>query len=103
MTRFVGRGSLTQVELAERLRASVTTISNWEREVTKPALEDIDPLCVALSLSPDVLLLKLGVTLTPPAAAKLPRELVLTLLRLSSEDMAIVEQVASALLRPRDR
>jgi len=67
-----GRG-WNQSELAERVSASTTTVSNWERGITKPGLDDINALCSALGLSADVLLGKLGVTLTPPAEARLPR------------------------------
>jgi len=78
-----GRG-WNQSELAERVSASTTTVSNWERGITKPGLDDINALCSALGLSADVLLGKLGVTLTPPAAARLPRELVQAALQLDA-------------------
>lgn len=97
-----GRG-WTMVELGERVGASQTTIHNWETGKTAPGIEDINPLCSALSLSPDVLLMRLGVTLTPPAAARLPRELVEAALELRPEELVTLTKVAKGLRAGQDR
>jgi transcriptional regulator with XRE-family HTH domain len=92
-------------ELADRLSASPTTIHNWETGKTAPGLQDVNPLCAALpSLSPDVLLIELGVTLTPPAAARLPRELVHAALQLDAFRLeALTEAARGLLLRQQDQ
>ena len=65
---------------------SASTISNLEREVHPPTVPDeVNSLCVALSLSPETLLQAMGVRLTPAAAARLPRPLINKLLALSPE------------------
>jgi len=88
------REGLTQEDLADRVGASPTTVSNWERDVTMPGIEDVNPLVVTLRLSPEVMLQKMGVLLTPPAAARLPRELVLSLLELRPEELATIQKLA---------
>lgn len=89
----------TLVELGERVRASQTTIHNWETGKTRPGLEDINVLCSALALSPEMLLIALDVTLTPPAAARLPRGLVYDLIALTPEYLETAEKVARGLRR----
>ena len=88
----------TQPELAERVAASTTTVSNWETGKTAPGLEDINPVCMALGISPDLLLSDLGIMLTPPAAARLPRELVDAALRLDATRLAGLVETARGLL-----
>lgn len=87
----------TQVEYADRINTSATTVSNWERGVTKPGIEDINTICAALGLSADVLLMALDVLLTPAAASKLPRDLVLDMLALDQEDLAALGKAARGL------
>ena len=72
----------TQIELAERMQTSATTISNLEREESVPSVEQVNALVLALRISPEQLLGAMGVRLTPPAAARLPRSLVTSLLAL---------------------
>ena len=81
------RKGWTQVDLAERMQTSATTVSNIEREETIPSIDQVNQLVVALSLSPELLLQAMGVQLTPPAAAKLPRDLVLELLSRTPEEL----------------
>jgi transcriptional regulator with XRE-family HTH domain len=88
----------TQEEFADRIGTSTTTVSNWERGVTAPGLEDINVVASALSLSPDVLLLSMGVILTPPAASRLPRELIEAALELTPEELGTLTKVAKGLL-----
>lgn len=81
------RKSWTQADLADRLQTSTTTISNIEREETTPSIDQVNQLCVALNLSPEAFLQAMGAQLTPPAAAKLPRDLVQELLSRTPEEL----------------
>lgn len=90
----------TQLELAERMQTSATTISNLEREQSMPSVEQVNALVIALHISPEQLLGAMGVRLTPPAAARLPRSLVMSLLSLDPVVLQgvtlLVEQAALA-------
>lgn len=44
---------LTQAELAERLGVKNTTISNWEKGVSKPDADQIERLCWELNVEPN--------------------------------------------------
>lgn len=48
--------SLKQSELADRLGVSNTTISNWEKNVSKPDVDTLELLCGALGIAPNHLL-----------------------------------------------
>lgn len=89
----------TQLELAERLETSTTTISNMEREETVPSVEQVNALVVALGLSPEELLRAMGVRLTPLAASKLPKELIQSLLALDPETLQGVTRLAAQAAR----
>ena len=52
-----------------------------------PSVEQVNDLVLALRLSAEELLRRMGFKLTPPAAAKLPRELVLGLLEMDAEEI----------------
>ncbi len=39
------RRGWTQQELADALSSSTTSISNWERQNTRPSIEDTNALC----------------------------------------------------------
>lgn len=92
-----------QQELADRVGASITTVSNWERDYTRPGVDDVDKITRALDISPEVLLRAMGVTLTPPIEARLPRSLVVDLLQLKQADLFAVQRVVRGLLLDRDR
>lgn len=46
---------LTQKELAEKLNVKNTTISNWEKNLSRPDPDDIENLCWALDVEPNYL------------------------------------------------
>lgn len=90
----------SQRELGDRLNVHESTISNLEREQHPPTVpEQVNALCLALSLSPEVLLKDMGIDLTPPTAARLPRRLVLDLLSLPPEDLESVVGLVHRLAR----
>lgn len=91
---------LTQVDLAERLNTSNTTVSNIEREETFPSPDQVNGLVVALGMSPELLLAAMGFQLTPPAAARLPRTLVQGLLEMTPEELAGLEYLVLRRVRP---
>ena len=45
-------GIRTETELAQRMSTSVTTVSDWEREKTKPQWAYVEPLATALGTTP---------------------------------------------------
>ena len=81
-----GKG-LTQVELGQQLSTSNGTISRWENEHTEPSFRQVNDLIIALSLPADLFYRRIGASLTPPAAARLPRALVLELLTLTDDEI----------------
>ena len=83
----------SQVEFAERVGVSPATVSNWEREVTPPGIDDVNKLCMGLSISAETLLTAMGVNLTPPLAARIPRALILALLELQELAPERLEQI----------
>jgi len=81
---------LTQEDLAARIStpeatASAAAVSNWENELNPPSVEHFNRLVIALRLSAEELLQRLGYHVTPPAAARLPQSLVRGLLALDDE------------------
>jgi transcriptional regulator with XRE-family HTH domain len=85
----------TQDELAERLGVSRAVVSRWENGHTPPTVpEQVNALVLALGLSPEELLREMGVRLTSPAAARLPRELTELLLAMSpAQQRALLELI----------
>ena len=81
--------------LGLRSRASVYAIEKGEQ---MPSLKQITLLVSALPISAEELLRACGVPLNPPAAAKLPRDLVDVLLQLGPDQRRIVLRVARGLL-----
>ena len=67
---------LTQAELAEKVGVDRTIVSKVERERISLTVAQVNALVQALPISAEQLLRAMGVHLTPPAAARLPRELV---------------------------
>lgn len=47
---------MTQKELANKLDASITTVSNWEIGKATPNVECLKAICVILDTEPDYLL-----------------------------------------------
>lgn len=93
----------TQQELADRLNTSASTISNLEREQHPPTVpEQVNQLTSVLPISTEDLLRDMGVVLSSPAAAKLPRSLVDLLLQLTPGEWMGVEIAAHGLLAVRD-
>lgn len=90
---------LTQEELAQRIGTSPSTISNLEREQHPPTVpEQVNALVIALGITPETLLQAMGVRMTPPAATKLPRDLLETVLQLDADRLRVVLRLATALL-----
>lgn len=81
------RRGWTQGDLAERLGVSVSTLSRWESEIRLPDLQQVNALVVALGLSAEDMIQSMGLSLLPPMAARLPRELVLELLQRGPEEL----------------
>lgn len=46
---------LTQKQLAEKLNVKNTTISNWEKNLSRPDPDDIENLCWVLGVEPNFL------------------------------------------------
>lgn len=82
----------TQVEMAERLGVSAATVSNWENEKFTPPISAINQLTALLPVSAEVLLRRLGVTLSAPSAAKLPAQLVSKLLAMPPAQLAALTE-----------
>ena len=83
------RSGWSQEEVAERVGVSRTIVSRWENGVLTPQVPDqVNALCAALPISIEELLRAMGVNIVPSAAARLPRELVTSLLALSPERQA---------------
>lgn len=83
-------------DLAQRIGRSASTIRRIENEETEPSVHQINALVSVLPLSAEELLRSMGVALNPPAASRLPRELVADLLALDPEGLATVARVARA-------
>ena len=47
---------MTQRELAEKLNIGNTTISNWEKSVSRPSADQLSELCWALNVQPNYFL-----------------------------------------------
>lgn len=88
-----------QQDLAERLdrigrrstppfTVSASTVSNWEREITRPDIEIGNVLVRALTLPEDEFWAAMGVELTMPADAQVPRPLREMILAMNPERRA---------------
>lgn len=94
------RKGWTQLEWAERIGKTKPTISEWEREYRRPGIDDINSIVTSLNLSADALLIKMGILLTPPLAAKLPRNLLLDLVTLSESELEALTLLVGRRVRP---
>lgn len=54
--RYRERAGLSQKELAQQIRQQNSTVSNWERGLTRPNVDILADICTALNVSPDDLL-----------------------------------------------
>lgn len=81
----------TQDELAERLGVARQTVGRWETGGGVPNIPDqFNSVVSALGLSAEEALLAMGVRVYPPAAARLPRDLIDVLLSLSPEQQRVL-------------
>ena len=99
------QANLTPEQLTERLgRRSKSLVYRLESEAQEPTAADINALTATLPLSAEELLKAMGIHMTAPAAAKLPRHLVEVLVELDSTALHVVEETAlGQLLRTRQR
>lgn len=89
------KAGLSPEQLAERLgRSSKSIVYRLEAEEQEPSADDINVLTSALPMSAEELLRAMGVFLTAPAAAKLPRSLTDLLVQLGPEYLRNVERAA---------
>ena len=72
-------------QLADRIGQSDTTVRRLEAEETEPSVKQINALVAALPISAEALLKAMGVHLSLPLAATLPRELVESFPQLSPD------------------
>lgn len=88
------REGLTPEELARRLgKRSKTIVYKLESEQQEPTADQVNALAAALPLSVEQLLKAMGVALTPPAAARLPRRLVQALLAMPPQRLAALTEL----------
>lgn len=87
-------------QLAERIGQSDTTVRRLEAEETEPSVKQINALVAALPISAEALLKAMGVNLSLPLAAKLPRRLVELLAESPPENhqalIVLIEGIAKA-------
>lgn len=81
---------LDDKQLAERLNRTPTTVRRILAEETEPSVEQINALVAALPISAEELLRAMGVNLTLPAAARLPRQLVDALAKLTPDQQQVI-------------
>lgn len=60
--KFRERAGLSQKEFAEQIQQQNSTVSNWERGLTRPNVDVLADICSALNVPPDELL---DIRLTP--------------------------------------
>jgi transcriptional regulator with XRE-family HTH domain len=84
---------MTVEQLAERLGRAPSTVRRIEAESVEPSVAQINILVAALPLSAEGLLRAMGVHLTPPAAARLPRRLVQALLAMPPQRLAALTEL----------
>lgn len=64
-----------QEDVAARMRVTAATVSRWEREHTRPNLDQFEALSSLLGIPLDALIESGGVKLSPPTAARIYRPL----------------------------
>lgn len=93
------RRGWTQQELADALATSTTSISNWERQNTRPSVEDTNALCRILGIPVDVIVSAFGYELSLGLAGRIPRELLLDLVACPPETLAAIRHIAAIAAR----
>lgn len=88
------RRGWTQQELADALSSSTTSISNWERQNTRPSIEDTNALCRLLGIPNDVLVSSYGYELSIGMAGKIPRQLLLDLAACTPDVLVAIQRLA---------
>lgn len=97
IAQAIDAAGLSQKEVADRLQLSETTVSNWVRGKRPPTLEYINSVCALLGISADSLLRAIGIELHPPAAARLPKDLLQDALSMNPEGLRLLSVVANSL------
>jgi transcriptional regulator with XRE-family HTH domain len=87
----------SQLELADRLKTSAPTVSNWETGRTRPTIEQGNELVLALGLGAEEFWTAMGVRFTPPV----PGFLAHTIRDLPPDDLRVLERSARGLLELR--
>lgn len=90
------RRGWTQQELADALSSSTTSVSNWERQNTRPNVEDTNALCRLLGIPNDVLVSSFGYELSIGMAGKIPRQLLVDLAACTPEVLVAIQRLAEA-------
>jgi len=90
-------------QLAERIARKPSTVRRLESEETEPSVEQINALVAALPISAEELLRLMGVSLTLPAAARLPKALVDELAGLTPEQQHLVLSLVRQLPKAQGR
>lgn len=80
-------------QLAERLGRAPSTVRRIESGEGEPSVSQINVLVSVLPLSAEQLLREMGVRLTPPAAARLPRRLVQALLAMPPQRLTALTEL----------
>ncbi len=94
--------ALTPDQLGERMGRTKGIVYRLEAEEQQPTVEQINVLVSTLRLSAEELLRAMGVNLTPPAAAKLPRPLIeLLLLMTPQQHQALLDAFGPAMAQGR--
>src|SRR5690349_8915282 len=90
------RGAMTPEALGERIGQSGTTVRRIEKEETEPSVDQINALVSALPISAEQLLAGMGVRLSLPLAARVPRQLLEQAVDLDGEHMESLVLTATA-------
>lgn len=97
------QAGLTQAELADQLHVMRTNVTRWESGRTRPTLEQMNALAMALPVTVAQLIRAFGAQIAVPAEARIPRALLDDLAKLDAESLQVVARVARALRGPQAR
>ena len=59
--KIIKEKNITQAEFAKRVGIATSTVSEWKKKKTNPSADKIMDICVALDITPDVLLTGRGI------------------------------------------